>query len=77
MAESADTDESEHQEAGVDRTWTVRYRLPLAGLTALLAALCFVALFSGTTALVWIGVGGLVILVAWVIAFQVLYRRGY
>jgi hypothetical protein len=48
----------------------------LAVLTGLLTALCFVAIFSGTPAVVWVGVGGLAVLVVWVIVFQLLYRRG-
>lgn len=70
-------DESETSEVNSKRTWTQRYRMPLAVLTGLLAALCFVALFSGSTALIGIGIGGLVILVVWVVVFQLLYRRGY
>lgn len=77
MNGSTDLDDSELSEVSAKRTWTVRYRIPLAVLTGILAALCFVALFSGATALVWAGIGGLVILIAWVVVFQMLYRRGY
>lgn len=70
-------DELELLEGSTKRTWTQRYRTPLTVLSGLLTALCFVAIFSGTTALIWVGIGGLVVLVAWVFVFQLLYRRGF
>ncbi|MBT1665427.1 hypothetical protein [Curtobacterium flaccumfaciens] len=70
-------DDPEQTDASPRRTWTVRYRTPLAILTAVLAALCFIALFNGEAVLMWIGAGGLVLLIAWVVLFQAFYRRGY
>lgn len=60
-----------------ERTWTVRYKIPLAVVTGLLAGCCFVALFAGGSAGAWVGGSGLVVLVVWVVVFRVLYRRGY
>lgn len=60
-----------------ERTWTVRYKIPLAVVTGLLAACCFVALIAGGSVGAWAGGSGLVLLVVWVVVFRVLYRRGY
>lgn len=60
-----------------DRTWTDRYRWPIGIGTGLLALLCFVGVFSDDIALRWVGGVGLVVLVAWAVTFQVLFRRGW
>ncbi len=69
-------DDDDLQRVG-ERTWTVRYKIPLAVVTGLLAGCCFVGLFAGTSAGAWVGGSGLVVLVVWVVVFRVLYRRGF
>jgi len=65
-------------DGAASKTWTTRYRIPLSAATGLLAALCiWLLLFSGSAVGTWIGGIGLVVLIAWVIVFQMLFRRGY
>lgn len=67
----------EESDRSVPRTWTVKYRLPLAALSGLLAGLCVWLLFSDSAVQMWIGGVGLAVLIAWAVLFTVLYRRGY
>jgi hypothetical protein len=60
-----------------DRTWTARLRWPIAVGTGLLALLCCFGVLSDDVTLRWVGGIGLVLLVAWVVTFQVLFRRGF
>jgi hypothetical protein len=59
------------------KTWTTRYRIPMAIGTGFLTALCFWLLFTGGTTEKSIGGVGLAALVFWVFVFRTLYRRGY
>jgi len=68
----------EESDSAASRTWTTKYRLRLSVVSGLLAALCmWLLLFSGGALGTWIGGIGLVVLIAWVIVFQMLFRRGY
>lgn len=67
----------EDRDAAAVETWTTKYRKPLGVATGALAVLCFWALYDGGAVGAWIGVAGLVVLIAWVCVFRSLYRRGY
>jgi len=58
-------------------TWTTRWRIPIAVVTAALTLACCWALSSGDPTTMWAGGAGLVVLVAWVFVFRALVRRGY
>lgn len=66
-------------EAVVDtpRTWTQAYRWPIALGSGVLGVVFVLFLTTGSANLVWVGIVGLALVIAWVIVFQLLYRRGY
>lgn len=61
----------------VPKTWTTRYRIPIAVGSGFLALVCCWLLATDGATEKWIGGVGLVALVIWVFVFQRLYRRGY
>ena len=59
------------------KTWTTTYRMPIAVVCGLLGVLCAWGLVAGGTTEKWVGGIGLVVLIAWMLVFQTLHRRGY
>jgi hypothetical protein len=69
--------EIDESEVPASKAWTTEYRVPSAVVTGVLALLCSSSVFSGGAVRAWIGGTGLIVLIVWVVVFQVLFRRGW